>query len=188
MSKERRATTPRTRTAGAPPAKGGPAKRGTPRAKLVEPAPPAESVPPAGAALSEAPPVAATSPGSVEVVYRAWCHEAGGLASRADLFAEKVRVALPDAEVRVLYRDADAHTRPIVFTQHAEGTSAVAYWALLSAERSVLVPVPMGRFQFRELAPVFEGSATPASLVAVRPAPLRRQGDTFALLASGEVR
>lgn len=116
-----------------------------------------------------------------------WCRKAGGLASHLDLFTQNLADVLPSAQVQLLYRDADTPTRPIRFTTHLAGASAIAFWGVSYDGQHRLLPQPLGPGQFRELAPVFGGASTPRELRLVVPAVLQPYGSSFELVEPGRV-
>lgn len=150
-------------------------------------APPA--VPPAPRPVptpTPAPTAPRSAADAVADTFVAHCTQAGGLVSRPELFAQQLAGLLPGATVEVVYRDLDTPARPIAFDA-VGGNSPAAHWLVRAGLDLLLVPQPQGAQQFRDLAPVFEGQAVPASLLYVTPARVTAQGMAYVLTQPGRV-
>ena len=145
------------------------------------PAPTAAAPPPV------APPAPSRSPvDAVAVTFADWCRSRGGLVNRRELFAAELSGAVPGASVEAVFRDLDTPARPVRFDGKG-GLSPAEYWLVRLGGDRLLLPQPQGPGQFRDLAPVFEGHATPASLGSVAPAHVREEGGVFVLTQPGRV-
>ena len=154
----------------------------------AQPAPTAAPVQTPSAPTAAPPtPAAPQSPTDrVADLFVQWCQTRGGLVSRRELFAADVASAVPGASVDAVYRDLDTPARPIRFDGKG-GMSPAEYWLVRVGGDRVLLPQPQGPGQFRDLAPVFDGSATPGTVGSVTPATVREEGGAFVLDRPGRV-
>lgn len=155
-----------------------------PAPKAMATAPPrAASQTPANRAVS-APAPSATGRAVVSA-FQEWCATVGAVVGKVGFFAESLRQRVPGATASAVYRDANSQALPIVLG--SGGSSPVEYWLVAAEGRHWLFPQPVSPGQFRELAPCFDGAATPAVLTAIRPAEVRRSGDQLDLDQRGHV-
>ena len=131
-------------------------------------------------------PAAAPVEAAVAEAFRAWCAAASPVVGKVAFFAGHIRQAMPEASVAAVYRDANSQAHPVAL-RLSGGSSPVEYWLVAADGRHWLLPQPLGGPQFRELAPVFDGAATPAALAEIRPAEVRAVGDGFELVRPGHV-
>ena len=144
------------------------------------PAPAAEQEPPGDVrGASDAEPTLAS-------VYQAWCIAASPVVGKVAFFAGEISRTFPDATVAAVYRDANSQALPVTL-RTTGGTSPVEHWLVAAEGRHWLLPQPLSAQQFRELAPCFEGTATPAALASVRPAEVRAVGAEFEIARPGHV-
>jgi hypothetical protein len=120
----------------------------------------------------------------VESSFVGWCHTAGGNVSRIQEFSETLRSRVNGAEVKVVTRDRDSNV--ITFVSDGAG-DPVEYWMVTAGGRSMLLPRPLNQERFKELHPVYTGSATPHSLRSIEPALVRQEGASWALQSAGRV-
>ena len=175
------ATTPVEATARAPSQTKVPSPR-----KAAAPKPALRDTEPAEEIGTAVPAAAAPVETAIAEAFRAWCAAASPVVGKVAFFAEQVRQSVPEAAVAAVYRDANSQAHPVAL-RTAGGSSPVEYWLVAADGRHWLLPQPLGGPQFRELAPVFEGMATPATLAEVRPAEVRAVGDGFELVRPGRV-
>ena len=118
-------------------------------------------------------------------VFTAWCRRNRALVSRPYLFASFLTQHADGAEVEVttVYRDRAAAAP----TFRAESIDGVEHWLVRVGATTVVLPQPLSAQQFRELAPVFEGEATPETLASVVPAEVASEGGAHVLRAPGRV-
>ncbi len=182
------ASAPRSGQSAAPPAAGPTVQPvGSATVKVVPPAAKAratpDAVPPEPVAPSDPAPSAMGE--TIAGAFRAWCAAASAVVGKVGFFAEALRQVMPGAAASAVYRDANSQAQPITFG--LGGSSPVEYWLVAAEGRHWLFPQPLSPGQFRELAPCFDGTATPAALAAVRPAEVRSSGDRFELGQRGRV-
>ena len=117
--------------------------------------------------------------------FAAWCRRNRALVSRPYLFASFLASAAEgmETEVTPVYRDRTAG-EPTFRTEAIDG---VEHWLVRVGPETVLLPQPLSATQFRELAPVFTGEATPETVGEVVPAAVRAQGGAHVLVAAGRV-
>ncbi len=152
----------------------------------------AESVPDAdastaGASGEEVPDVlGAATDATLASVFQAWCAAASPVVGKVAFFAGEAARTFPDATVAAVYRDANSQALPVTL-RLSGGSSPVEHWLVAAEGRHWLLPQPLSGQQFRELAPCFEGAATPAALASVRPAEVRAVGAEFEVVRPGRV-
>lgn len=148
------------------------------------------SDPPSPAAETAATPTVATAEAGpsarIAEAFRAWCAETTPVTGKVEFFAGHIRSALPGASVAAIYRDANSQATPVALSTQG-AASPVEHWLVALDGRHWLLPQPMAAAQFRELAPCFEGTATPATLVTVAPAEVRVVGDRYEVPTPGRV-
>lgn len=132
------------------------------------------------------PPRALPADEAVAAAFVGFCNTAGGLVSKPDLFERQLREAVPGASLSIIYRDLDSYERPVVFGDDG-GKSPAAYWLVRAGSETLLLPQPQGPHQFRDLSPVFDGSAVPQTLARIRPARVGPSEGQFVLVASGQI-
>ncbi len=117
--------------------------------------------------------------------FAAWCRRNRALVSRPYLFASFLKTAAEGMEVEVtpVYRDRAA-SEP---TFRNEAIDGVEHWLVRVGPATVLLPQPLSHAQFRELAPAFEGEATPETVGTVVPAEVAFEGGAHVLVAPGRV-
>ena len=117
--------------------------------------------------------------------FAAWCRRNRALVSRPYLFASFLKTAAEGLEVEVtpVYRDRAA-PEP---TFRAQAIDGVEHWLVRVGPTTVLLPQPLSATQFRELAPAFEGAATPETVAAVVPAEVAFEGGAHVLVAPGRI-
>ncbi len=141
-----------------------------------------DGTPPSAALAAEA----STPAARLAETFRAWCGEATPVMGKVEFFAGRARTALPGASVTAVYRDANSQATPVALSTQG-AASPVEHWLVALDGRHWLLPQPMAAAQFRELAPCFEGTATPATLATVVPAEVRVVGDRYEVPAPGHV-
>lgn len=143
---------------------------------------PAPPVPRPGSAA------AAPAEGSPEAVlcraFVAWCRRGSPLISRPYLFVSFLREAAPGfaCDVQPVFRTRTSGAP--AFRRRGDGAE---HWLVSVGDHHALVPQPVSPTQFRELAPAFDGTATPDTLDAIRPAMPDGGGDAFGLASTGRV-
>ncbi len=117
--------------------------------------------------------------------FAAWCRRNRALVSRPYLFATFLKTAAGGMAVEVtpVYRDRAAS----VPTFRAEAVDGVEYWLVRIGPATVLLPQPLSASQFRELAPAFDGQATPETVASVVPADVVAEGSSHLLAEPGRV-
>ena len=118
--------------------------------------------------------------------FRAWCGAATPVMGKVEFFAGHIRAALPGATVVAVYRDVQSQAVPVRL-ERTSGNIPVEHWLVVLDGRRWLLPQPMAAAQFRELAPCFDGTATPATLAAIVPAEVRVVGDRYEVPTPGRV-
>jgi hypothetical protein len=113
-----------------------------------------------------------------------WCHTAGGNVHRITDFSETLRSRVMGAGVRVLTRDRDDNGITFVFDNAGD---PVEYWMVTIGAETMLLPRPLNQESFKELHPVYEGSADPRSLRSIEPAFVRQDGASWVLQSPGRV-
>lgn len=132
----------------------------------------------------EAPPE--TGPAALAATaFVSWCTRNRALVSRPYLFAAFLKGEAGGAEVEVtpVFRDR-AMAAPTFRSQTVDG---VEHWLVRVGSATVLFPQPLSSAQFRELAPCFDGQATPETLTSVRPARVAAEGGVHVLKEPGRV-
>ena len=127
-----------------------------------------------------------SSPAAIAgTAFAAWCRRNRALVSRPYLFASFLATAAEGTETEVtpVYRDRTA-SEP---TFRAEAIDGVEHWLVRVGPETMLLPQPLSPAQFRELAPVFTGDATPETVESVVPALVRAQGGAHVLATPGRV-
>lgn len=137
------------------------------------------------AGAPDAAPVPAGPATLAGTAFAAWCRRNRALVSRPYLFASFLASAAEgmETEVTPVYRDRAA-PEP---TFRPEAIDGVEHWLVRVGPETVLLPQPLSATQFRELAPVFTGEATPETVGEVVPAAVRAQGGAHVLAALGRV-
>jgi len=122
--------------------------------------------------------------GWLEAIFVGWCREAQGNVGSVNDFAEALRDRQPGAAVTLLYRDGNSNEVKFV----SDGArDPIEYWLVTTTRQSMLLPRPLNRSKFRELSPIFTGSAAPATIRSIESARVRRDGDYWVLLSQGSV-
>ncbi|HEX8298244.1 MAG TPA: hypothetical protein VF594_03715 [Rubricoccaceae bacterium] len=118
-------------------------------------------------------------------VFTAWCRRNRALVSRPYLFASFLTQHAEGVEVEVttVYRDRAAAAP----TFRGESIDGVEHWLVRLGPALLVLPQPLSAQQFRELAPVFDGDATPETLAQVVPAEVAAEGAAYVLRAPGRV-
>ncbi len=159
-----------------------PAKPALPKPRATPPAAKPSAAP--AAPVSRGPALYAVDV-AIADAFRAWCVAASAVMGKVGFFAEALRQKVPGATASAVYRDANSQAQPIAFG--SGGSSPVEYWLVAVEGRHWLFPQPLSPGQFRELAPCFDGVATPATLAAIRPAEVKASADRFDLGPRGHV-
>ncbi len=153
--------------------------------RRTHPFPPPRPGRPADGAPGEDAPPAGGPKDVVGRAFAAWCRRNRALVSRPYLFATFLKAAAEGTMVEVtpVYRDRAAATP----TFRAEVVDGVEYWLVRLGPATVLLPQPLSPSQFRELAPAFDGQATPETVGVVVPADVVAEGGAHVLAAAGRV-
>lgn len=148
------------------------------QARLAAPAPVAP--------VAAAPAIVPSPVDAAAQAFVAWCRQGTPLMNRVDFFEKHLRTAQPEASARAVFRDSYAQAATVRFD--AQGGAAPAeFWLVTVGPDTVVFPQPLGAQQFRDLAPVFDGTATPQTVQAVTPARVRDEGGAVVLSAPGRV-
>lgn len=121
---------------------------------------------------------------SVAGQFVAWCRENTLMVNRVHLFEARLQNVAPGVRVETVSRDR--YEREVVLRRGAP--DGPEYWLMVVGDTYVILPQPVRASEFRELAPVFSGDATPESLTGISPAKATLQDGVFKLVQQGAVR
>jgi hypothetical protein len=140
--------------------------------------------------VSQPAPVAVAKPTDEEVqigqAFRSWCGKGGPMISRVTMFGSFLQDVVPGVQVKAVNRDMDSPAEPIELHERSV-VSPAEYWLISTGSRYWLLPQPQSSAHFRELAPCFEGDASPGSVRSIFPAAVRLRGGAFVLDRSGRI-
>jgi hypothetical protein len=114
-----------------------------------------------------------------------WCADGNGaMLGQVQGFESRLREMLPSANVTTLYRNM-AIPSTVTFDDLAEQRKD--YWHVEVDGESYVLPRPLGVGQFADLAPAYDGFATPRTLAGITPARIRLEGNHWRLSDSGRL-